>query len=88
VSLGKLIRNSVAGFMIAALPVTSAFAATRPSAAVPAAGSSAVTAQYDNDGGKFIGAWPAYAIIILAILIAIWIAADGDNDGEGDFSPG
>lgn len=84
--IGKMIRNGVAGLLIAAVPVSSSFAATRPSAAVPTAGSSAVTAQYD-DNGKFMDAWPAIAIVVAAILLAIWIASK-DGDSDGNFSQG
>ena len=86
-NLGKLLRNGVAGIVIAAVPVSTSFAATRPNAAVPTAGSSAVAAQYDSSG-KDMGAWPAYAIIIAAILLAIYLATKGDDDGEGSFSAG
>lgn len=87
VKIGKIIRNGVAGLMIAAVPVSSSFAATRPGAAVPTAGSSAVSAQYD-DNGKFIDAWPAIAIVIAAILLAIWLASKGDGGKDGNFSRG
>lgn len=85
--IGKYIRNGVAAIMIAAVPVSSSFAATRPGTAVPTAGSSAVGAQYD-DSGKFINAWPAIAIVIASILLAIWLASKGNSNKDGNFSRG
>ena len=83
--LGKLLRNGVAGIMIAAVPVSTSFAATRPNAAVPAAGSSAVTAQ-DYDDNRV--AWLPIAIIIGTILLAIYLLTKGDGDDDGNFSQG
>ena len=43
--MSRLIRNALAGAIIAAVPVTSTLAAVRPSAAVPMVSSVAVAAQ-------------------------------------------
>ena len=83
----KVIRNGLAGALIAALPVSTTAAAVRPNAAVPTAGSTAVTAQDDVDDG-FGVAWPALAVIALTLAVAIWIILDDDEEGEGDLSPG
>lgn len=77
-ALTKFTRTVVAGLLIAALPV-SATAATRPSAAIPAA-TAASAAQYDDDDGWSAG-WLALAgvAIIWAIAIAVLISDDDDN---------
>lgn len=83
--LTRILRNGAAGVLIASVPVTASIAATRPNAAVPVAGSTAVTAQvvddrYDRRAGI---AWPALAVIAAALLVGIWIVLDDDDDGEG-----
>lgn len=87
-NVSKVIRNSVAGVLIAAMPVATTVAAVRPNAAVPTAGSTAVTAQYQDDDGGFGVAWAALAVIALTIIVAIWIAVDDDDEGEGSISFG
>ena len=86
--LKRILRNAVAGVLIAAVPVSTAIAATRPSAAVPVAGSTAVAAQvYDDRDDRRAGiAWPAVAVIAAALLVAIWIIIDDDDEGEGALS--
>ncbi len=85
----KFVRNSLAGAMIAVVPLSASVAATRPGAAVPMAGSSAVAAQDDDyDGGMWGIAWPALAVIALTIAVAIYIALDDDGDGSGSLSRG
>jgi len=74
--------------MIAVVPLSASVAATRPGAAVPMAGSSAVAAQNDDDDGAFGIAWPALVVIGLTIALAIWIAIDDDGDGRGQLSRG
>ena len=86
-NVSKVIRNSVAGVLIAAMPVSTTVAAVRPNAAVPTAGSTAVAAQYGEEGG-FGVAWAALAVIALTVIVAIWIAVDDDSDGEGSISFG
>lgn len=86
--LKRILRNGVAGVLIAAVPVSTAIAATRPNAAVPVAGSTAVAAQvvddrYDRRAGI---AWPAVAVVAAALLVALWIVLDDDDDGEGALS--
>lgn len=85
----KLIRNGVASVVIVAMPISASFAATRPSVAVPTAGTTAVTAQYDDDRDGYGVAWPALAVIVFTALVAIWIVTKGsDEDSGGDLSPG
>lgn len=86
-NVSKVIRNSVAGALIAAMPVTTTVAAVRPNAAVPTAGATAVTAQVGEEAG-FGVAWAALAVVALTIIVAIWIAVDDDPDGEGSLSVG
>lgn len=86
-NVSKVIRNSVAGVLIAAMPVATTVAAVRPNAAVPAAGSTAVVAQDGSEGAMGVS-WAALAVIALTILVAIWIAVDDDGDGEGSISFG
>lgn len=83
----KVLRNGVAGALIAAMPVSATIAAVRPSAAVPTAGATAVTAQYGDEAGMGV-AWPALAVIALTLIVAIWIAIDDDEEAEGSFSLG
>jgi hypothetical protein len=78
----KILRNGVAGAMIASVPLSASVAATRPSAAVPVTGSTAVAAQvYDTERRGGIS-WAAVAVIALAAAVALWIALDDDDDGE------
>ena len=85
--LVKILRNGVAGALIAALPVTATMGATRPNAAVPTASSAAVTAssQDDYDDGGI--SWLAIAAIGVAVAVALWLILDDDDDGEGSLSP-
>jgi hypothetical protein len=83
VKLMQTLRNGIAGTLIAVVPVTAGLAVTRPSAAVPMAGSAAVAAQYDDDAGT---PWLALGAIGLALVVAAWILLDGDDDGEGAIS--
>lgn len=85
VNLGKTLRTGVIGALVAAVPVSSSYAATRPNAAVPAAASSAATAQGAFEDGTI--AWIPIAIIAATVLVAIWIAAD-DDDNDVEFSQG
>ncbi len=82
----KILRNGIAGALIAALPVTTGMAATRPSAAIPTASSAAVAAQYDDERGGI--SWIALAAIAVALGVGLFIILDDDDDGEGELSPG
>ncbi len=87
--LTKILRNGVAGALIACLPVTATLAATRPNAAVPMAGTAAATAaQYQDDqqGGGI--SWVALAAIGLALGVALFLILDKDDKGEGSLSQG
>lgn len=85
--LMRIIRNGIAGVMIGVVPVSTAIAATRPSAAVPVAGSTVVAAQADDSygSGMSIG-WPAVAVMAAALIVGLWIVLDDDDDGEGALS--
>jgi hypothetical protein len=85
VTLTKIIRNGMAAALIAAVPATGAFAATRPNAAIPMASSAAVAAQYDDQGSAGLP-WVAYAAVGLAIGVALWLALDNNGDGSGALS--
>ena len=86
VKLSKVLRNGVAGALIASMPVTASLAATRPNQAVPTAGAVAVVAQDDDDyDGKGIS-WAALAAVGLAVAVALWIILDKDDEGEGSLS--
>jgi hypothetical protein len=89
VSVLKVLRNSVAGVLIAVTPVSMTLASVRPNAAVPTAGSTAVVAQ-DPADAPYIGgaAWAAIAVIAVTLVVAIWISVGKDKDGEGTFSRG
>ncbi len=85
----KVLRNSVAGVLIAVTPVSTTIAAVRPNAAVPTAGSTTVVAQNDADAPYMGGvAWAAIAVVALTLIVGIWIAVGQDDDGEGTFSRG
>lgn len=86
-SLAKVFRNSVAGVLIAAMPVSATVAAVRPNAAIPTAGSTAVTAQGEYEAGIGVS-WAAVAVIAITLIVAIWIAVDDDPEGEGTLSRG
>ena len=81
--LTKILRNGIAGTLIALVPVTSSYAATRPDAAVPMASSVATTAtaaqDYDDDGGMN---WVVLAAIGFAVAVALYIILKGDNDDD------
>ena len=87
-SLSKVIRNGVAGALVAALPVTTAVAAVRPNAAVPTAGSTAVAAQGEYGEPGMGVCWAAIAVIAVALAVAIWIIIDDAPEGEGSLSQG
>lgn len=88
-SVTKVLRNSMAAALIAVVPVSTTVAAVRPNAAVPTAGSTAVAAQDRVDAPYFGGAaWAALAVIALALIVAIWISVEENDDGEGAFSRG
>lgn len=86
----KIVRNGVAGALIASVPLSASLAATRPNAAVPVAGSTAVAAQVYDDDRRGVGgiAWPAVAVMVAALLLAIYLAVDDDDDGEGAITRG
>lgn len=85
--LSKIVRNAVAGALIAAVPVTSTVAATRPNAAVPMASSTAVVGQYDDGQGSGVP-WLALAAIGLALGVALFLIIDKNDKGEGSLSQG
>ena len=81
----KILRNGMAGALIAVVPATASIAATRPNAAVPTTSSAAVVAQaYDDDDGGI--SWLAIGAIGIAAAVALWIILDDDDDGEGALS--
>lgn len=85
--LTKTLRTGIGAALIASVPATGAVAATRPNAAVPMAGTAAVAAQYDESGNATVP-WLAYGAIGLAIAVALWLALDDDEDGDGALSRG
>lgn len=85
--LTKILRNGVAGALIACIPVTASLAATRPNAAVPMASSTAVAAQYDDSRQGGIS-WVALAAIGLALGVALFLILDKNGNGEGSLSQG
>lgn len=87
-SIGKFIRNGVAGAVLVALPVSASVAAVRPNAAVPTASSTALAAQYDNGNSTWAGAWIPLGIIVATLLVGIWIVSQDDHHGHGDLSFG
>lgn len=84
--LTKIIRNGVAGVLIAAVPVTSSIAATRPGAAVPTAASTAVVAAQDNRSNFTNVPIAPLVVILVALGLGIYLAVDKDDDGEGSVS--
>ena len=80
-----VIRNALAGAIIAAVPVTSTIAAVRPNAAVPTAASTAVTAQvydsdYDRRDGGFGAGWPVLLFgAAMAVLVVIMMLEDDED---------
>ena len=87
-NLSRVIRNGVAGALIAAVPVSTTVAAVRPNAAVPTAGSTAVTAQGEYGESGMGVSWAAIAVIVATLAVAIWIIVDDDPEGEGSLSDG
>lgn len=81
----KILRNGIAGALIAALPATATLGATRPNEAVPTASSAAIAAQYDDEDGGI--SLLAIAAIGIAAAVALWLILDDDDDGEGALSP-
>ena len=82
----KFIRNGVAGVLVAAMPVTSTVAAVRPNAAVPTAGSTALTAQGQSAASV---PWLPIGIIIATLTLGIYIASTkGKGHGHGTLSRG
>ena len=87
--LGKLVRNGMAGALIALLPVTSSIAATRPSAAVPMASSAASSAAMAEDGyGDHSINWVAIGLGVAAIAIFALLVLDNDDDDDEAVSGG
>jgi hypothetical protein len=87
--LTKILRNGVAGALIACVPVTASLAATRPNAAVPMASSTAATAAQSEDGYQGGGiSWVALAAIGLALGVALFLILDKNGNGEGSLSQG
>ena len=84
--LQKFLRNAVAGTLIAWLPVSATVAATRPNAAVPMAGSQAVTSQNYSSAADV--PWVPLIAIGLAAIVAIVIIAGHSNKGGGALSRG
>lgn len=83
----KIVRNGLAGALIASVPLSASMAATRPSAAIPVASSAVVAVQDDGNGGYGI-AWPAVAVIAITAIVALWIILDDDGDGDSSLSRG
>ena len=86
-SVAKIVRNGLAGALIALVPISAASAAARPSAPNPTAGATAVITQ-DSDGGQATVPRPAWAIIAATLAVGIWIAVDKDGNGHGNLSRG
>jgi hypothetical protein len=87
VKLTKTVRNGVAGALIAAMPVSTTVAAVRPSAAVPTAGSTAVTAQGVEEGVAAFP-WLPIGIVIATLVLAIVVATKKGGNGSGSLSRG
>lgn len=87
-NVAKAVRNSIAVALIAAMPVSASVASVRPNAAIPTAGSTAVTAAQDDDDGAMGVSWAALAVIVLTIALAVYIAIDDDPEGQGSASFG
>lgn len=82
----KLIRNGVAGALIAAMPITSTVAAVRPNAAVPTAGSVGIAAQGESAASV---PWLPIGIIIATLTLGIYIASTkGKGEASGALSRG
>jgi hypothetical protein len=86
--LPKILRNGLAGVLIACVPVTATLAATRPNAAVPLAASTAATAAQNDDSDRANISWVALGAIALALGVALFIILDKDDKGEGSLSQG
>jgi hypothetical protein len=86
--LTKILRNGLAGALIACVPVTASLAATRPNAAVPMASSTAATAAQYEDGHQGGISWVALAAIGLALGVALFLILDKNGKGEGSVSQG
>lgn len=84
--LQKILRNAVAGTLIACVPVSATVAATRPNAAVPMASAQAVTGQYDE--GVAGMPWIPLIAIGIAAIVAIVILAGHNGKGSGALSRG
>ena len=78
----KILRNGVAGALIASVPLSASVAATRPGAAVPVAASTAAAVQVYDDERRGGIAWLPVGVIVLAAAVALWIVLDDDDDGE------
>jgi hypothetical protein len=80
--MSRLIRNALAGAIIAAVPVTSTLAAVRPSAAVPMVTSVAVAAQDPvvERRSNIAAGLPVLAFAAaMAVLIIIQLTEDDDE---------
>ncbi len=78
-------RTALVGLLLAAMPISATTAAVRPSAAIPAAGSTTVAAQDGYDNG-FSSGWIALAAV--AIIWAIALATRGGDDDDIALSRG
>jgi hypothetical protein len=87
VKLKKILRNALAGTLIACVPMTATIAATRPNAAVPMASAQAVTSQYDENGAAGVP-WVPLIAIGIAVAVALWIILDKNGHGHGALSRG
>ena len=86
VNVMKLIRNGVAGALIAAMPITSTVAAVRPNAAVPTAGSAGISAQGESAASI---PWLPIGIIIATLTLGSYIASTkGNGKASGALSRG
>ena len=86
--LTNILRNGVAGALIACVPVTANLAATRPNAAVPMASSAAVAQGQYEDGQQGGISWVALGAIAIAIGVALFLILDKNSKGEGSVKPG
>ena len=85
--MNKMVRNAVAATLIACIPASATVAATRPNAAVPMAGSQAVTSQYDAGGNAGVP-WYSLVAIGVAVAVAVIIVANSSSHGHGALSRG
>ena len=83
--LQKILRNAVAGTLIACVPVSATVAATRPNAAVPMASAQAVNGADEGVAGV---PWVPLIAIGVAAIVAIILLTEKNKTGTGALSRG